>query len=148
MQPPKQIRIFVVEDNLIYQQLIAKELESITTDIHFFTTGESCLESLMEKPDIVVLDYNLDGVLTGLDTLKGVKLFNPNIYAVLFTTQPGLNTEENFSIYGKFDYVEKRETAFYHLKETISSCNMLSDEPSKVIALKKVSLLYHKTYEA
>lgn len=33
--------IFVVEDNLMYQSLIAKELESVSRNIHFYTNGEA-----------------------------------------------------------------------------------------------------------
>ena len=60
-------RIFVVEDNLIYQQLIAKVLESISLDICFYTTGEACLEDLVRNPDVIILDYQLDGQIDGLE---------------------------------------------------------------------------------
>ena len=39
MQLRQQPVIFVVEDNVIYQSLIAKELESLSSNIHFYTTG-------------------------------------------------------------------------------------------------------------
>ena len=53
--------IFVVEDNLLYQSLIAKELESVSNNIHFYTNGESCVDDLDKQPSVIVLDYNLDG---------------------------------------------------------------------------------------
>lgn len=121
MKKHQTLKIFIVEDNLIYQQLIAKELESISDDIHFFTKGESCLAALDLNPSIIVLDYDLAGKINGLDTLKSIREFNPSIYTVLFSNQQGLNCEKNYSLYGIFDFVEKKETGFYRLKEKITS---------------------------
>ena len=118
------LKIFIVEDNLIYQQLIAKELEPISDDIHFFTEGESCVKALGLNPSIVVLDFNLAGVMNGLDTLKSIRSFNPSIYAVLFSNQKGLNCPENFSRYGRFDFIEKKPATFARLREIIASSGM------------------------
>ncbi len=115
------LRIFIVEDNLIYQQLIAKELETISHDVHFFTEGESCVEALSLHPAIVVLDFNLAGNMNGLDTLKSIRAYDPSIYAVLFSNQRDLNCPENFSLYGLFDFVEKKESTFRSLREKITS---------------------------
>ena len=43
MELNQQPVIFVVEDNLIYQSLIAKELETLSENIHFYTTGGEIL---------------------------------------------------------------------------------------------------------
>jgi DNA-binding NtrC family response regulator len=118
-------KIFIVEDNLVYQQLIAKELEKLSGDIHFFTRGESCLEALSLNPSIIVLDYDLAGTLNGLDTLKHIRAANPHVYAILFSNKPNLNNKENISAYGFFDFVEKKPTSFGHLREKIvSSCKI------------------------
>jgi DNA-binding NtrC family response regulator len=121
MKKHQTLKIFIVEDNLIYQQLIAKELESISGDIHFFTKGEACLAALDLNPAIIVLDFDLAGQINGLDTLKSIREFNPEIYTVMFSNQQELNCEKNFSLYGLFDFVEKKETGFYSLKEKITS---------------------------
>lgn len=114
-------KIFIVEDNLVYQQLIAKELEQLSNDIHFFTKGESCLEALNLNPSIIVLDFDLAGRLNGLDTLKHIRTTNPQIYTILFSNQPNLDNKENISAYGSFDFVEKKPTAFHDLREKIST---------------------------
>lgn len=119
------VKIFIVEDNLVYQQLIAKELEKLSSDIHFFTKGESCLEALDLNPTIIVLDYDLAGQLNGLDTLKHIRATRPNVYTILFSNQPNLDNEANISAYGFFDFIEKKPTAFHDLKEKIaSSCRI------------------------
>ena len=112
--------IFVVEDNLLYQQLIAKELESVSNDIHFYTKGESCLQELYKNPTVVILDYNLDGEINGLDTLKEIRTTKPGIHAILFSNQLGLYSKENLVRYGSFDFLEKCEHSFIQLKQMIS----------------------------
>lgn len=114
--------IFVVEDNMIYQQLIEKELKSISSSIQFFTNGEACLRRItIDLPDILVLDYNLEGKMTGLDTLKASRSVNPDVYAVVFSTQPALDTHINLAVFGVFDFIEKSGDSFYRLREIISA---------------------------
>ncbi len=117
----QQPTIFVVEDNLIYQQLIRKELESLSTDIHFFTTGENCLQHLFRNPSIIILDYNLAGEINGLDTLQEIRKYDATIYVILFSNQKDLNSEENFVQYGSFNFLEKREQSFRVLRKMINS---------------------------
>ena len=116
-----QPRIFVVEDNLIYQALIGKELESLTSDIYFYTKGESCIQDLDMNPSIVILDYNLDGEINGLDTLQEIRKHNSDIYVILFSNQKELNSKENMVQYGQFRFLEKREHSFQMLKKLINS---------------------------
>jgi CheY-like chemotaxis protein len=119
----KQIRnlsIVVVEDNVFYQQLIAKQLEPISPIIHFFTSGEQCLENLINcKADLIVLDNNLGGELSGLQTLKQIRIADENTHVIIFSTEKELHTPENLLIYGVFEYVEKNSYGFKKLKETI-----------------------------
>jgi two-component system OmpR family response regulator len=119
MELPQQPVIFVVEDNLIYQNLIAKELESVSRNIHFYTNGESCLDDLSKMPSVIVLDYNLDGEMNGLDTLQRVRDINPDVYVILFSSQKGLNTKEIFLQYGSFDFLEKNSLSLRTLRQMV-----------------------------
>jgi two-component system OmpR family response regulator len=119
MELNQQPVIFVVEDNLIYQSLIAKELETLSENIHFYTTGESCVEDLDKRPAVIVLDYNLDGEMNGLDTLQKVRNVNPDVYVILFSSQKGLNTKEVFLQYGSFDFLEKNSLSLRTLRQMV-----------------------------
>lgn len=103
----------------MYQSLIAKELESVSTNIHFYTTGESCLDDLDLQPSVIVLDYNLDGQMNGLDTLQRVRIINPDVYVILFSSQKGLNTKEIFMQYGSFDFLEKNSLSLRTLHQMV-----------------------------
>jgi two-component system, OmpR family, response regulator len=111
--------IFIVEDNLMNQQLIARELESFGGRISFYTSGEDCLAELSRHPSIVVLDYNLDGEINGLETLEVIRQFDPSIFVVLFSSQQEVHSHENLQRYGSFDFIEKREQSFALLKQLV-----------------------------
>ena len=111
--------IFVVEDNLMYQNLIAKELETVSRNIHFYTNGEACLDELDKAPSIIVMDYILDGKLNGLDTLQQVRSTHPDVYVILFSSQKGLNTKEVFLRYGSFDFLEKNNLTLRTLHQMV-----------------------------
>ena len=119
MELSQQPVIFVVEDNVIYQSLIAKELESLSSNIHFYTTGESCLLELDKHPAVIVLDYNLDGQLNGLDTLERVRDVDPSVYVIMFSSQKGLNTKEMYLRYGSFDFLEKNSLSLRALRHKV-----------------------------
>jgi two-component system, OmpR family, response regulator len=119
MELNKHPVIFVVEDNLMYQNLIAKELETVGGNIHFYTTGEACLIDLDKKPSVIVMDYNLEGEMTGLDTLQQVRNTHPDVYVILFSSQQGLNTKEIFLQYGSFDFLEKNSLSLRTLRQMV-----------------------------
>lgn len=129
MELSEQPVIFVVEDNLMYQGLIAKELESISKNLHFYTTGESCLGDLDLRPSVIVLDYNLEGEMNGLDTLQKVRNINPDVYVILFSSQKGLNTKEIFLQYGSFDFLEKNSLSLRTLRHMVDCVTSPGSKP-------------------
>ena len=118
MEQRSKLQIVIVEDNPMYQQMIAKQVQSIGDDVHFFTKGETCVEQLSGMtPDVLVLDYNLEGKMNGLDILKHVRISHPNTFAVVYSTEEGLNTQENFDRFGHFVYIEKKENSINYLQK-------------------------------
>ncbi len=113
--------IFIVEDNLLYQQLIARELEGFGGPLFFYTTGEHCLANICRRPSIVVLDYNLDGEINGLETLEEIRKFDPSIFVILFSSQKEVYSSENQQRYGSFDFLEKKEQSFTLLKQILKA---------------------------
>ncbi len=113
--------IFIVEDNLLYQQLIARELEGFGGPLFFYTTGEHCLANICRRPSIVVLDYNLDGEINGLETLEEIRKFDPSIFVILFSSQKEVYSSENQQRYGSFDFLEKKEQSFSLLKQILKA---------------------------
>lgn len=58
----KHLIVFLVDDNKIYLNLLKNLIKTKNVTVHTFTSGEEALECLSLKPDLVILDYHLDGI--------------------------------------------------------------------------------------
>lgn len=94
-------------------------------DIETFETGELCLESLHKNPDIIILDFYLDGItksaMNGLETLDKIKNSNPNIPVIMLSSQDKIDVAVSCMHHKAFDYIVKSETAFLRLQKTIDT---------------------------
>jgi DNA-binding NtrC family response regulator len=120
----EKIKIFLVDDDQVYLQLLEVELlEQGDFDIETYPTGELCLENLTHSPDVIVLDYYLDGIdktaMNGIETLDKIKAVNPEIAVILLSGQDSIDIAINCMHHKAFDYVVKSETAFLRLKKII-----------------------------
>jgi two-component system OmpR family response regulator len=122
----EKIKLFLVDDDAVFLKLLEIEfLEHADFDIETFPTGELCIENLSHNPDVIVLDYYLDGVdrdaINGIDTLDQIKAFNPDIPVVMLSSQDKIDVAINSMHHKAFDYVVKSETAFMRLKKIITT---------------------------
>lgn len=120
----EKIKIFLVDDDSIYLKLLEIELLSQGDfDIETYATGELCLENLSHSPDVIVLDYYLDGIqknaMTGIETLDKIKAVNPEIAVIVLSGQDSIDIAVSCMHHKAFDYVVKSETAFLRLKKII-----------------------------
>lgn len=55
--------------------------------IETYPTGELCMANLSHDPDVIILEYFLDGIdataMNGIDTLDKIKAFNQDILVVM-----------------------------------------------------------------
>jgi two-component system, NtrC family, response regulator AtoC len=126
MTKDQSIRIFVVEDDPVYQRLVKYVVEMDSDhEVHVFDTGEACLANLGLKPDIVSLDYTLPD-MTGEAVLRKIKAFNQDIGVVILSGQQDIGTAVKLLREGAFDYIikdaetkERLHNALFHLKDKI-----------------------------
>jgi DNA-binding NtrC family response regulator len=126
MKNENKIKLFLVDDDAVYLKLLEIEfLQHADFDIEKFATGEQCVENLTHNPDVIILDYLLDGIdknaMNGLTTLDKIKAFNPDIPVVMLSAQDKIDVAINCMHHRAFDYVVKSETAFLRLKKIIST---------------------------
>jgi two-component system OmpR family response regulator len=126
MENGNKIKLFLVDDDAVF--LKALEIEFIHhTDftVETFATGELCIENLSQKPDVIILDYHLDGVdknaINGIETLDKIKAFNPDIPVVMLSSQDKIDVAISCMHHKAFDYVVKSETAFLRLQKNITA---------------------------
>ncbi len=118
--------IFCVDDDQLFRKAFEIEfMKDKSFDIISFSSGESCLENLSLKPDIIVLDYFLDGLdksaMNGLKTLDAIKTQDSSIPVIIMSSQDSIEVAVNCLHHEAYDYVVKSETAFIRLRKTISS---------------------------
>lgn len=125
-QTTEKIKLFLVDDDAVYLKLMEIEfLQHGDFDIETYPTGEICLENLSHNPDVIILDFYLNGVdknaMNGMDTLDKIKAVNPNIPVVMLSSQDKIDIAISCMHHGAFDYVVKSETAFVRLQKIITS---------------------------
>ncbi len=124
MDKENNLRIFLVDDDVIL--LKAMEIDFLHhTDfiVELFSTGESCVDNLSKNPDVIILDYHLDGInktaMNGIETLDKITSFNPDITVIMLSSQDKIEVAVSCMHHGAFDYIVKSETAFIRLQKTI-----------------------------
>ena len=126
MKNDTKVKIFLVDDDALFLKSLEIDfLENADFLIETFPTGELCIANLSNNPDVVILDYQLDGIvvnaMNGLATLDKVKEFNSEIPVVMLSSQDKIEVAINCMHHKAFDYVVKSETAFVRLQKIITS---------------------------
>ena len=122
----KKLKIFLVDDDALFLKLLEIEfLEHADFIIETYATGELCIANLYKKPDVIILDYYLDGLdtnaMNGITTLDKIKEFNKDISVVMLSSQDKIEVAVSCMHHKAFDYVVKSETAFMRLQKIIPS---------------------------
>ncbi len=115
------INISIVEDNNLFRISLKSDIETTFSNqqlaIRSYATGEDCMSTLKDfKPNIVILDYNLDSNNTsaanGIKILDAIKRIDSEISVVMLTSQDNIEIALQSFKHGASDYVVKTETKF------------------------------------
>jgi two-component system, OmpR family, response regulator len=122
----EKIKLFLVDDDAVFLKSLEIEfLQHGDFSIETFATGERCMENLSQNPDVIILDYHLDGIdknaMNGLETLDRIKAGYPDIPVVMLSSQDKIDVAINCMHHRAFDYVVKSETAFIRLQKIITA---------------------------
>jgi DNA-binding NarL/FixJ family response regulator len=122
----EKIKLFLVDDDALFLKNLEIEfLEHADFIIETFATGELCIKNLKHTPDVIILDYQLDGIdknaMNGIETLDKIKATNPDIPVVMLSSQDKIDVAINCMHHRAFDYVVKSETAFVRLQKIITT---------------------------
>ena len=126
MNNNNKIKLFLVDDDALFLKSLEIDfLQHGDFEIETYATGELCIASLSHKPDIIILDYQLDviekGAMNGIETLDKIKAFNPDIPVIMLSSQDKIDVAINCMHHKAADYVVKSETALMRLKKIITS---------------------------
>ena len=126
MNNEHKIKLFLVDDDALFLKLLEIEfLQHADFKIETFATGELCIKNLLHNPDIIILDYILDGLeknaMNGIETLDKIKTCNKDLPVVMLSSQDKIDVAISCMHHKAFDYVVKSETAFLRLQKAINS---------------------------
>ena len=109
MKSNSDFSIFLVDDDLFFLSLLERLLHNcgfMKTTI--FESGPAFLNSLEKKPDIILLDYNMDP-MNGLETLQIIKQINPNAIVIFVSGQENIQGALSALQVGAFGYLIKSQ---------------------------------------
>ncbi|MFA9390158.1 MAG: response regulator [Prolixibacteraceae bacterium] len=126
MNKENKLKLFLVDDDALFLKLLEIEfLQHADFEIETYATGELCLANLSHNPDVIILDYHLDGIdkaaMNGIEVLDKIIELNTNIPVIMLSSQDKIDVAINCMHHKAVDYVVKSETAFIRLKKIITS---------------------------
>lgn len=126
MKKENKLTIFLVDDDAVFLKSLEIEfLQHSNFAIQTFATGELCLEKIVENPDVIILDYHLDGInknaMNGMETLDKIKELNIDIPVIMLSSQDKIEVAVNCMHHKAYDYIVKSETAFIRIQKTITA---------------------------
>lgn len=126
MENQKKVKVFLVDDDAFFlKSLEIQFLNQGGFEVETFATGELCIENLSKNPQVIILDYYLNGIeknaMDGIKTLDKIKEFNPDIHVVILSSQDKIEVAVDCMHHKALDYVVKNETAFLRLQKIIAT---------------------------
>ncbi len=123
--------IFLVDDEPIQNEMLKDYIsERFTYKIKTYESGEAALKDMGLDPEIVVLDFHLNGnsrdAMNGVDVLKKIKELHPTTQVIMLSGQDKLEVAVESMKNGAYDYVIKGETAFSRMENVLNNINELS----------------------
>ena len=115
MSPTLPFKIFVVEDNEWYGELLVHRLgQNPNHSVHRFATARACLDQLTERPDFITLDYSLPDA-KGEQVLRQIRERLPGTEVIVISGQEDVGTAVSMLRQGAYDYLVKDENTLDRL---------------------------------
>jgi len=131
----KHYKVFVVEDNVLYAQVLKKQLVDDGYNVKTFHNGRDFLANLDENPDVVTLDYTLPD-MTGYDVLRKIQKRKPDTNVIVISAQENITTAIDLMKNGAYDYIMKAPDTREKLSNIIKNIQKSDELKTENIILK------------
>lgn len=116
--------IFIVDDDKVILNLLEYTFQSKEGyKVRTFVSGEECLKNLHLNPDLIVLDHLFylrgENGMSGLETLKELRIQNPDIPVIILSGQEDLALIREFIKNGAIKYIPKADYFIDVLVESV-----------------------------
>jgi two-component system, OmpR family, response regulator len=117
--------IYVVDDDPIINNLVAKRFTSEGYNVISFETGEDCLNALDKNPDLIILDYffisNKKELMNGMEIFDRIKKSHVEIPVVMLSGQDKGEIVLELGRKGIDDYVIKDNNLIDNLNAAVNN---------------------------
>ena len=140
----KDLKVFMVEDNELFAHMISAALASqYGYKVEVFYTGEDMLKRINEKPDVVLLDFQLDSsdlnCMNGDKVLEQIMKVQPQTKVVIISSQDDLEKAIELLKYGACNYICKDLQSVNNIALTLQNLIELINLKSEVDFYKSKS---------
>lgn len=122
--------LFIIEDDPFFVHLLRESLLPSFEQVHVYNNTQDLLRNLDKQPDVVLLDFYLNDE-NGVEILKEIKGFDPDIMVIGLSGQNKINNALNFLKYGAFDYIQKDDNCIDELMKTLDRVKMVRERVSQ-----------------
>ncbi len=130
-------KVFIVEDDPFYGEMLKYHI-SLNPDyvVEKFQTGKDFLNNLHRKPSVVSLDYSLPD-MSGLEVLKKITAFNPDIPVIIVSGQEDVSTAVSLLKEGAYDYFVKNDETKDRIWNSLRKIREKIDLEKEIDSLKE-----------
>lgn len=110
-----RMQVFIVDDNPIYRELLQFELSVIDgLFVKSFDCFEACFYDLVDKPDLIVMDYNLNAddneAITGYQAVTAMQEAFPTAKIIIISATSDQTIFEFYKAQYGIEFVAKPKT--------------------------------------
>jgi len=122
------MKIFLVEDDELLNDIIVTTLNSLNYEVHAFSDGKEALKNVHNGYDLYLLDINLPNV-NGLEILKKIKEHDVNSNIFILSAEIDIKTILSAYNTGCNDFIKKP----FDIREVVAKIkNTLKDEINEI----------------
>lgn len=127
----KQLKVAIVEDNELFAQLVSEALfDQFGYSVDVYYSGEEILKHLDKKPDVILLDFQLNSSnihsMNGDLVLKKIKDSLPSTQVVIISSQADLCKAIELLKHGACDYICKDVRSIQNIGKTLDHLGELA----------------------
>lgn len=117
-------KIFIVDDDEMLIMMLEDHLSKNSQyTIQSFSTGEACLAQLDQKPDVIILDFNLDSVepdaKNGIKILEQIKKEHQSVKVIMYSSQSQYGKALESVGEGAMEYIIKDKDSFLKIEKIL-----------------------------
>ena len=122
----KDVKIFILDDDRYFGSFILHALKDDFNDVTYFQTEFECVNSLKQKPDILILDHKLEHC-TGLEILSEVqRICGPRTHVIYLSAQEHVHVTLKALKSGALEYLEKDSFTIRAIGKSIKKIKLLT----------------------